>query len=397
MPKRSAPRNSQSIIHHDKENISTSTANFKPKSPISLNKKFKQKYNKGLAINVASSPKKVANLKKKSKKNKKIKKIDLVIPIKLQKSNKKSPEVIKNRKKKVPKLKPKKRLIELEEINNKFLASYTNFDYLLSILEVVNNKEYYELNYSDRSKCFWQKVISIKQCDKIFAGFKPETLRKYWGLINKHGNLDKISKAIFLIKGNENASKIKLKTLVDWLSSLYKDGAENVELESSLEDLITKENKSKDSKEKEILKKQRKPPVELKKTETKVSKTSEEPVNTKKRVYRFVIDEDDKEEREKFLCINEAIETFKSIFKHKKYSESFILDALNINSFNLESTFNYLLNPNGNSKIYVKLDKCFNNTEDYTIQNMRESHHYQSLLEKKGEENLKEREAYLSN
>jgi hypothetical protein len=70
----------------------------------------------------------------------------------------------------------------------------------------------------------------------------------------------------------------------------------------------------------------------------------------RKKIYRFVLDEDNSEERQKYLCINELIETFKNIFNNRKYSDSFILDALNINSMNIENTFNYLLNPNANSK-----------------------------------------------
>ena len=55
-------------------------------------------------------------------------------------------------------------------------------------------------------------------------------------------------------------------------------------------------------------------------------------------------------ERQKYLCINEIIEEFKDIFKHKNYTESFLLEALNINSMNVENTYNYLKNPNGISK-----------------------------------------------
>ena len=320
--------------------------------------------------------------------------IALLIPIKSNKVKKQIKSTIlpqKLEEKPVnPQIKP--RIIDLEEINNKFLATYTNFDYLLSIMEIVNNKEFYNIPFSDKSKYFWEKVITTKECDKIFAGFKPETLRKYWSLLNKGDNLECISSIIMKIKENDQAKKIKLKTLVNWLTTLK----DNADIEKSLYDLIQKELKLFRVIDKSA-KKQKKTTVVKKKTTNESKPLDTDGEKTRKRIYKFVLEEENSDERQKYLCVNEVIETFKDIFKHKKYSESFILDGLNINSMNIENTYNYLLNPNGISKSIFNLDKCFNSTEDYTIQNMKQSAHYLNLLEKKGELCISEREAYLTN
>jgi len=60
-----------------------------------------------------------------------------------------------------------------------------------------------------------------------------------------------------------------------------------------------------------------------------------------------------------------------------------------MNSMNLEKTYEYLLNPEKESKF-------FNANEDFTIQNMKNSQHYQTILESKGEDYIKEREAFLN-
>jgi len=244
------------------------------------------------------------------------------------------------------------RLIELEEINNKFLASYTNLDYLLAIIEVVHNKDFYNIPFSDKSKYFWEKVIKTKECDKIFGGFKPETLRKYWVLLSKSANIPELTLVIDKIKDNEEVSRIKLKTLVDWLSNLFKNNKEEVNVERSLTSLFMKEVKVKDKeseKDNSESKRIKKVPSVKKKPVEEKENRKDEPDNRRKKIYRFVLDEDNIEERQKYLCINELIETLKNIFKHRKYSDSFILDALNINSMNIENTFNYLMNPNANS------------------------------------------------
>jgi hypothetical protein len=244
------------------------------------------------------------------------------------------------------------RLIELEEINNKFLASYTNLDYLLAIIEVVHNKDFYNIPYSDKSKYFWEKVIKTKECDKIFGGFKPETLRKYWVLLSKSSNIPQLTSVIDKIKDNEEVSRIKLKTLVDWLSNLFKNNKEEVNLDRSLPSLFMKEVKVKEKeseKDNSESKRTKKVPSVKKKPVEEKEIRKDEPDNKRRKIYRFVLDEDDIEERQRYLCINELIETLKNIFKQKKYSDSFILDALNINSMNIENTFNYLMNPNANS------------------------------------------------
>ena len=97
----------------------------------------------------------------------------LVIPIKTSKVTKRIKSSILPQK--IESLRPtiKPRLIDLEEINSKFLASYTNFDYLLSILEIVNNKEFYNITFSDKSKYFIIVTDSKQQhfCSFVFSHF----------------------------------------------------------------------------------------------------------------------------------------------------------------------------------------------------------------------------------
>ena len=377
---KSAPRNIKHKIKNTKETGQSITTRTRAKEKTKLNQnKLKERDSKhdNINLNPSIKPKKQSkkmvkpskisdyltttnndnlndiNLYLKFKENKKTKAKQLDAD-KKEKTNKRSSQMNKtirsiDKKNKNIELRP--RLIELEEINNQFLASYTNLDYLLAIIEVVNNKEFYNIPFSDKSKYFWEKVIKRKECDKIFGGFKPETLRKYWVLLSKSGNISKLISVINKIKQIEEVSRIKLKTLVDWLSNLFKNNEEEIDIEKSLYSLMFKEVKIKEKeseKENSETKKLKKVPSVKKKPIEEKENKKEGQENRRKKIYRFVLDEDDIEERQKYLCINEIIETFKNIFKHKKYSESFILDALNINSMNIENTFNYLIDPNSN-------------------------------------------------
>ena len=191
-------------------------------SPIKKHKKIakiaknEEKKDKTNNINILSSGTKSTSISNPSAKKPKkhvlkhsMKSMEIKIKsTKLKKQNLKS-TILPKKDSSLNKLKMKPKLIELEEINNKFLADYTNFDYLLSILEIVNNKEYYNIAYADKSKYFWQTVSTLKFCDKVFAGIKPETLRKYWRLLSKVENNEKLASVVNKLISHVELPQIK--------------------------------------------------------------------------------------------------------------------------------------------------------------------------------------------
>jgi hypothetical protein len=90
--------------------------------------------------------------------------------------------------------------IDPYEINKQ--EEVTNSDLILCILELCLNPGKYELNYSPKSKVFWDGVLKRENLKNIFRNFKSETLKKYWlilfeaknytqavSIVNKHREL----------------------------------------------------------------------------------------------------------------------------------------------------------------------------------------------------------------
>ena len=95
--------------------------------------------------------------------------------------------------------------IESFKINHKL----TNTEVLLAMIEVCSDQHYYNIRGSNKANVFWQRVVKMEYFGKIFAGYKWETLKKYWNLIQKNCNVTK-----FLAIVNEiNKSNSSLKKL----------------------------------------------------------------------------------------------------------------------------------------------------------------------------------------
>jgi hypothetical protein len=72
----------------------------------------------------------------------------------------------------------------------------TSLEILLSIIEVAQHGQHYNIENSNRSVPFWRKVSELKICDNIFNSYRPETIRKYWRLINDR----QVGKVIAIIR-----------------------------------------------------------------------------------------------------------------------------------------------------------------------------------------------------
>ena len=77
-----------------------------------------------------------------------------------------------------------KKYINLSDVNKK-KNNITSLEILLSIIEVAQHGQHYNIENSSRSKQFWRKVSELKFCENIFNSYRPETIRKYWRFINE--------------------------------------------------------------------------------------------------------------------------------------------------------------------------------------------------------------------
>ena len=91
-----------------------------------------------------------------------------------------------------------KKYIDLTDINKK-KHKITSLEILLSIVEVAQHGQHYNIENSNRSVQFWKKVSEMKFCENIFNCYRPETIRKYWRFINER-QVEKVIAVINRIK-----------------------------------------------------------------------------------------------------------------------------------------------------------------------------------------------------
>ena len=91
-----------------------------------------------------------------------------------------------------------KKYVNLNEVNKK-KNQITSLEILLSIIEVAQHGQFYNIENSNRSVQFWKKVSEMPTCDNIFNSYRPETIRKYWRFINDR-QVDKVIAVINRIK-----------------------------------------------------------------------------------------------------------------------------------------------------------------------------------------------------
>ena len=272
-------------------------------------------------------------------------------------------------------------VINLEEIsnNNKVLE---NSEVLFAIYEVTTNSNYYGLNLSNKSRCFWDRLTLMKCFEKILASFKSETLRKYWRTLSEISNQKKVLDTIKKHSKAINSTNMKLLTIItllkDFLSGRIVDFEKTLgdAPEKNVPKIVTEKkcvkNKSKDDDEsfeiedKKMLNKKRKNPNEEvisginKKieiinnvinsgNEVKQNESGGLRRSSRAKTNNSLFSEEDKK-------IFAEIETIVKILQEvvPEVSEYEIWEALKRNSFNIINTYLFLNEPelyDGNSFI----------------------------------------------
>lgn len=85
----------------------------------------------------------------------------------------------------------------------------STYELILSIAEIAANAHFYKLYHKNKSRSFWEDVIKYEDLINIFKGFKAETLRKYWILMNKDDNYMKFIDLMKKVKVSIDSIEIK--------------------------------------------------------------------------------------------------------------------------------------------------------------------------------------------
>ena len=247
-----------------------------------------------------------------------------------------------------------------------------NSDIILAIFEICTFNKKYNYECSNNTKAFWERVVEEEVLKKIFKQFKSETLRKYWKIIRLAGNNDKF---IEIVKHNEkfiNNPVFKLLPIINGISSYIQTNPEKKNFEEYFTSINSKDKKTITHKEENNSEKRSSSP---RPKLLKINKKIEEK------------EESDKEEVDpKILKMDDIIN---QLMKITKYSREEVFKALNGTSGNIKYAYLYLMDNLKYEKYY------FIDTDDYIIKNLRNKSYFKELLEKKGEELIKEREKFL--
>ena len=242
-----------------------------------------------------------------------------------------------------------------------------NSDVLLAIFEICTFNKKYNYECSNNTRAFWERVVEEEVLKKIFKNFKSETLRKYWKIIRLSGNNDKF---IEIVRHNEkfiNNPVFKLLPIINGISSYIQSNSDQKNFEDYFTSINSKEKKPVVHKEENI--------VPEKKKNIKMKKVIEDK------------EESEKEEVDpKILQLDDIINKLMKITK-KSREEVYI--AYHGTSGNIKNAYLYLMD-NDKYEKYFFLD-----TDDYIIKNLKDKNYFKELLEKKGEELIKEREKFL--
>ena len=247
-----------------------------------------------------------------------------------------------------------------------------NSDIILAIFEICTFNKKYNYECSNNTKAFWERVVGEEVLKKIFRNFKSETLRKYWKIIRLSGNNEKF---IEIVKHNEkfiNNPVFKLLPIINGISSYIQTSPDKQTFEEYFTSINSKDKRPISHKDDNAEKKNDSPRPKLLKINKKVIEDKEE---------------SEKEEVEpKILQIDEIVN---KLMKITKYSREEVFKALYGTSGNIKYAYLYLMDNEKYEKYY------FIDTDDYIIKNLKKQNYYKELLEKKGEELIKERKAFL--
>ena len=259
-------------------------------------------------------------------------------------------------------------IMDLPKLSTK--SYITNTDIILSILEICTFNKRYNYDCSNNTKAFWDRVVKEGILKKIFKNFKSETLRKYWKIIRQTGNNDKY---LEVVKQNEdfiNNNGFKLLPIINTISTFITTPPK----EQNFEEYFIEHN-----------------PKELKEM-AKREPSPEKDENLEQKQKRKKIEKYQKEFSDKnnidpkILELEETIEILMKITNAKREN---VYRALHGCTGNIKNAYLYLKD----SKKYEKY--FFASTDDYIIKNLKNKSYYLNLLNKKGEESVKERERFL--
>ena len=259
-------------------------------------------------------------------------------------------------------------IMDLPKLSTK--SYITNTDIILSILEICTFNKRYNYDCSNNTKAFWDRVVKEGILKKIFKNFKSETLRKYWKIIRQTGNNDKY---LEIVKQNEdfiNNNGFKLLPIINTISTFITTPPK----EQNFEEYFIENN-----------------PKELKEM-AKREPSPEKDENLEQKQKRKKLEKYQKEFSDKnnidpkILELEETIEILMKITNAKREN---VYRALHGCTGNIKNAYLYLKD----SKKYEKY--FFASTDDYIIKNLKNKSYYLNLLNKKGEESVKERERFL--
>ena len=259
-------------------------------------------------------------------------------------------------------------IMDLPKLSTK--SFITNTDIILSILEICTFNKRYNYDCSNNTKAFWDRVVKEGILKKIFKNFKSETLRKYWKIIRQTGNNDKY---LEVVKQNEdfiNNNGFKLLPIINTISTFITTPPK----EQNFEEYFIEHN-----------------PKELKEM-AKREPSPEKDENLEQKQKRKKLEKYQKEFSDKnnidpkILELEETIEILMKITNAKREN---VYRALHGCTGNIKNAYLYLKD----SKKYEKY--FFASTDDYIIKNLKNKSYYLNLLNKKGEESVKERERFL--
>jgi len=256
-------------------------------------------------------------------------------------------------------------VLNLQEIdsNNKVLE---NSEVLLAIYEVATNSTYYGLNMSNKSRAFWEKLSELDCFKKVLNSFKTETLRKYWRLLNEIPNQKKVLETIKRNIEVINNTQMKVLTIITVLkdyctgkiTDLAKVLSEPQEKINGGE--VKRRTYKKDDEDDSFELEKPKKPLNKKRADAETEKLFQD-INAKAELANTVVVDGivqegrrstrakpkasvfTDEDKRVFVEIEEIVNTFKSVIPEVTDVE--IWDALKRNSFNIESTYLYLNEP----------------------------------------------------
>ena len=245
-------------------------------------------------------------------------------------------------------------------------ANITNSDIILSIFEICTFNKKYNYECSNNTKAFWDRVVSEGILKKIFKNFKSETLRKYWKIIRQTGDNEKF---MDIVRKNEkyiNNPLFKLLPIINGISTyITSPPDENQSFEEYFNSInIQKEKKSVPKDENHSERK-----------EKKAKEKKEEPEE---------VEEENVEPR-----ILEMGNTIDILMKLTKCTREECFRALQGCTGNIKNAYLYLMDNEKYEKYF------FYQTDDYVIKHLKNKNYYSTLIQKKGEEYVNEREKFL--